>query len=361
MILSAYSEDLQLLARALRVKAFRFIIIGHNRPIMYMEVANWLHKELPDRSIFELRLEGKGYRDISNRLNHHERDIVLIPDLDQLFLEKNQAACVAFNQRRDFFARRKLALVCFVQPGSFAKIPEKLPDLWSLRSLDLDFYISDEEPSQMEALPSSVTSTLGGSTLQEKKLEIEYLLRQLEQADSIVLQCSLNNQLGKLYFELSEYETALSYLEKSLELAQKAGDRKTEGDVLNNIAGIYMARGDYGTALRYLERSLKIQQEIGDRSGMCATLHNMAHIALQDKKIELFFEYEMKAYKIAMEIKDATALFHIGRDLGVNLCQSGQKEEGLPMLQRSYEIGRQSGIQGTDQIAQYIQQYSQNE
>ena len=94
---------------------------------------------------------------------------------------------------------------------------------------------------------------------------------------------------------------------------------------------------------------------------MCATLHNMAGIAFQDKKIEQFFKYEMKAYKIAMEIKDATALFHIGRDLGAILCQAGQKEEGLPMLQRSYEIGRQSGMQGTEQIAQLIQQYSQND
>src|SRR5690606_5191163 len=114
---------------------------------------------------------------------------------------------------------------CFVQPGSFIKVPEKLPDLWSLHSLDLDFFIPDEETLQMEVLPPSITSTLGGSTLQEKEQEIEYLLRQLEQADSIALQCSLNKQLGELYFELSEYEKALSYLEKSLELAQEVGDR----------------------------------------------------------------------------------------------------------------------------------------
>ena len=175
------------------------------------------------------------------------------------------------------------------------------------------------------------------------------------------IKVELLTRMGQVFQLYGKLDLALTYFNKVQNKAEEEKDLQWQGTTLNNISQIYAARGDYGRALEYLERSLKIRQEIGDRSGMCATLHNMAGIAFQDKKIEQFFKYEMKAYKIAMEIKDATALFHIGRDLGAILCQAGQKEEGLPMLQRSYEIGRQSGMQGTEQIAQLIQQYSQND
>src|SRR3954447_18910131 len=40
-----------------------------------------------------------------------------------------------------------------------------------------------------------------------------------------------------------------------------------EGATLNNLSQIYKARGDYETALKYLEQSLQIQREIGDKAG----------------------------------------------------------------------------------------------
>ncbi|UCE90034.1 MAG: tetratricopeptide repeat protein, partial [Pseudomonadota bacterium] len=59
---------------------------------------------------------------------------------------------------------------------------------------------------------------------------------------------------------------------------EKIGDKAGEGKTLNNISQIFKARGDYDTALTYLEKSLKISQEIGDKAGEGKTLNNISQI-----------------------------------------------------------------------------------
>ena len=51
---------------------------------------------------------------------------------------------------------------------------------------------------------------------------------------------------------------------------------------LNNISLILKARGDYESALDFLQQSLQISLQIGDAAGLCATLFNIGHIHLQN-------------------------------------------------------------------------------
>ncbi|KPA13143.1 hypothetical protein MHK_006650, partial [Candidatus Magnetomorum sp. HK-1] len=81
------------------------------------------------------------------------------------------------------------------------------------------------------------------------------------------------------------------------------------------------ARGDYETALRYLEQSLEIRREIGDRSGMCATLFNMGHIHSQNNDQQKAEMHWVKSYHIAKQIGYAqvlSALENLAQQLGGN-------------------------------------------
>ncbi|MDZ7317165.1 MAG: tetratricopeptide repeat protein, partial [candidate division KSB1 bacterium] len=110
------------------------------------------------------------------------------------------------------------------------------------------------------------------------------------------------------------------------------------------------ARGDYETALKYLSESLSILREIGDKGGMIPTLHNMAHIFLQQNDLQQAVEHFAEAYRLALETKDAMGLFNVGRDLGQLLVASGEKEKGVQILRQAYEIGRNAGLAGTEEI-----------
>ena len=97
------------------------------------------------------------------------------------------------------------------------------------------------------------------------------------ESDDLQTQGEALGQTGKQYLHIGDYETALSYLQKSLAIQQQIGDKAGEGTTLNNISQIYDAQGDYETALSYLQKSLAIRQQIGDKAGEGTTLNNISH------------------------------------------------------------------------------------
>ena len=177
------NNDLNLLAKALRADTFHFILIGHNHPDVYRDVAAWLRTNLPDRRIEELHVIGKRYREVSDALRNAGQDIVLIPDFDSIFLPENDALRIALNQRRDFLAHQKMNLLCFISPDTFKLLPTKIPDLWSLRSLELDIAYDVKAELFTQKSGAGFTSSLGGTSIAEKEAEIRRLRYQIRQTD----------------------------------------------------------------------------------------------------------------------------------------------------------------------------------
>ena len=165
------------------------------------------------------------------------------------------------------------------------------------------------------------------------------------------------NNLATTAYAGGDYGKALEYLEKSLAIRREIGDRAGEGRTLNNISQIYDARGDYDQALAYLEKSLAITREIGDRAGEGRSLHNIAHIHWQNQAIEAAVANFIEALKLARETNAADLLFAVSRDLGDLLCQLGQKEHGLPLLEQALAVGRQMGTPGVARVEALLRQY----
>ncbi|AUD03699.1 tetratricopeptide repeat protein [Spirosoma pollinicola] len=342
---SQFDDELLQLKNALRQQTFRFILIGHNRYSLYKDIADWLRTTFPDRPPVELRLADKDYRHINDELLAVKKGIVLIPDFGWLFREGNESICVAFNQRRDAFARLDIALICFIEPSQYIQVPKKVPDWWSLRSLELDFYREAPDRATDFISPESESSSLGGQTREEKQAEIQRLLRQVTttEPDNQLLLASLYSQLATLSFVLSDYEEAYTYLQKTLMIMQQIGDRQGEGRALNNISQIYRARGDNEQALQYLQQSLAIQQEIGDRRGEGATLNNISQIYRARGDNEQALQYLQQSLAIRQEIGDrrgeGTSLNNISQIYRAR----GDNEQALQYLQQSLAIQQEIG------------------
>ncbi len=201
------NNDLNLLAKALRADTFHFILIGHNHPDVYRDVAAWLQTKLPDRRIQELHVTGKRYREVSDALRNAGQDIVLIPDFDSIFLHDNDALRIALNQRRDFLAHQNMNLVCFISPDTFKLLPTKIPDLWSLRSLELDIVYDVKAELFTQKSGTGFTSSLGGTSIAEKEAEIRrlrYQIRQTNPSNTALLK-ELGSQLVTLLSEVPYY------------------------------------------------------------------------------------------------------------------------------------------------------------
>ena len=273
----AFARDLRLLTNALRYPTFRFIVIGHNRKSIITDVTAHIKATYPDRPYHELRLSGKTYREFIDGLKGFQEGIVVIPDFDWLFQPGNESICTGFNQRRDALAKLPIALLCFVEPSGYRNLPKRLPDWWSLRSLELEFERETTGETTRLLSPEREMSSLGGQTKEEKEAEIGRLLEQLKsvEPENKKLLSMLSSQIAALFYALSDYENAKRYLEEILIIDRQIGDKQDEATILNNIGQIYDARGDYKTALTYLQQSLSISQQIGDKSGEATSLHNI--------------------------------------------------------------------------------------
>ena len=70
------------------------------------------------------------------------------------------------------------------------------------------------------------------------------------------------NNMAQIYLAQGDYNKTLNYLENSLAIRRKVGDREGEGTTLNNISQIYYDQGNHKKALDYLEQSLSTLAKI---------------------------------------------------------------------------------------------------
>lgn len=340
-----FEDDLRTLANALKAEIFRFVLIGHNHHSLYLDASEWVKNQFPARKIMEMRFYGKNYRAISDALQNFKHGIVLIPDFDWLFHPDNVSLCTAINQRRDFFARQNITLLCFIQPSSFITVAQKLPDWWSGRSLELSFYREVEVQESKFLLLEPESSSLGGDSRAEKEAELARLSQQLVLADpdDPALLINLQEQIARILFRFARYDEALVFLEKNLSLSRASGERMVESESLNNISQIHDARGEYDTALKYLEQSLSISQEIGYLESKSTTLNNIGGIHRAKGEYDTALWYLEQSLSISQEIGDrvgeGTALNNIGQ---IHKA-SGDYSTALTYLERSLKISQEIG------------------
>ncbi|PSB09092.1 hypothetical protein C7B62_14390 [Pleurocapsa sp. CCALA 161] len=77
-------------------------------------------------------------------------------------------------------------------------------------------------------------------------------------------------QLGNAYEFLGAYQQAISYFQKSLEIAREIGDRDGISTSLVNLGNAYNFLEEY-------QQSLEIKKQIGDRRGEASTWFNLGN------------------------------------------------------------------------------------
>ena len=72
------------------------------------------------------------------------------------------------------------------------------------------------------------------------------------------------NQMGNAYFNLQDYQKALEYHKKDLELSEQFGDDSGRAKACGNVGNALQLLGDYDEAILYLLRNLDISKKLND-------------------------------------------------------------------------------------------------
>ena len=76
---------------------------------------------------------------------------------------------------------------------------------------------------------------------------------------------------GVSFYIRSNYAQAVEYYHKSLALYQEIVDKKGESGILNNIGLVYKEQRDFDTALEYYMKSYEIKKSMEDKWGLSSS------------------------------------------------------------------------------------------
>jgi signal transduction histidine kinase/Tfp pilus assembly protein PilF/DNA-binding NarL/FixJ family response regulator len=174
----------------------------------------------------------------------------------------------------------------------------------------------------------------------------QFLFRHLRLADSLgdkQEQSTAYVNIGLLFQRQEQYDEALKYYTKGMELKRAIHDKRGQALLYNNMGIVYYYLDDYDKVLDNFKRSLAIFRELNDLRGQALPFFNIGEIYFEAKEdYEKALYYYKKSLDIEQELGDisgqATSLSKIGAcymsmkkyDLAISM-----QLEALKRLQRT--------------------------
>jgi tetratricopeptide (TPR) repeat protein len=181
-------------------------------------------------------------------------------------------------------------------------------------------------------------------TFYEKSLEIREKTLPPNHPD---LAASYNN-IGLVYDSMREYSKALSYYEKALEIKQQSlpPNYPSLANSYNNIGNVYYNMGEYSKALSFYEKALEIRQQSLPPNhpdlARSYIAHGLAYAQMGEHSKAITF------YEKALEIQQQS-LPPNHPDLGMSYghignvySMMGEYSKALPLCERAVNIGKHS-------------------
>jgi len=148
----------------------------------------------------------------------------------------------------------------------------------------------------------------------------------------------LHNKIGIVYQKQGLFDKALENQFKALSLFEKAADQVGISYSLNNIGIIHQNMGLYEKAIEYQERSIRIKEAIGDKYGLSGSYVNIANDFLNLKQYDIAASYYSKAVAITRAIGDKEYLSNALNNLGNLYLITGKLTEAIPPIEESFQL-----------------------
>ncbi len=224
----------------------------------------------------------------------------------------------------------------------------------------LDLYRSRDEKQALLEVLERLGEIHNESGESEKALEYELqsLNLQKEMSDLRGMAASYN-KIGNFYKNLNDNDQALNYYKKSLELNQqlaKGNEGNQNDDILMDIAFIHQAKGEYDEALEYLFRALEIRRSREDFVSSALVNHEISYTyqalgrlkaAREFAEMAVIWSEREKAYEVLVDS------YKLLSDIYLN---ANDDEQALKYYKKYSEIMRQLLVAQTKQKQQLLEQ-----
>ncbi|MFA1546450.1 AfsR/SARP family transcriptional regulator [Actinomadura chokoriensis] len=166
-------------------------------------------------------------------------------------------------------------------------------------------------------------------------LEIAYT------ADATGSVAALFDQLGLIHWQRSEFDVAVGYDERALEIYRSNGNRTGEAEVLNHLSIVLWHLGRYSEAAEKMRLALSLYEETGNHQGQQMMLNNLGDLDLRlgrHASALLFYEEAGAVMEMSRQHR-ATWL----NNIATARLKSGEPDNYLAQYREALSIYREIG------------------
>lgn len=137
----------------------------------------------------------------------------------------------------------------------------------------------------------------------QKRHQHDSIMNLIQQAEDDSLRALQYLELGDLY-AYSHQDSAVNFYQKAFRHAQDGGHTELAGKCLNYIAVVYIYRSEYDTTIHYLNRSIDLMKKAGDKGGMANGYNNLGVIYKNRGNFEKAIEHFRKTASLRQDLED---------------------------------------------------------
>lgn len=295
--------------------------------------------------------EGFNFRDVKlTEDGHRNLPITLVnmdPQTEDIFLifglKKALPEVLEYlNYRREDFVKYNISAVFWLDEFTLTQIAGKSPDFWAFRDRTSRFNVDRKQDAPIpgrttldDIFTYSSLEELDDKIAQREQSLKDYLETQSQ--DRLVI-ARIYNELGILYHSKSQFDVAITYYQKSLNLSRESDDKRREADSLNNIGLAYHDKGDLKSSLRYYSQALDVDRRIGNIQGEAFTLGNIGSVYGDKGDLEKALEHHSQALDIDRRIGDTQGEANTLNNMGSAYWAKGELDEALRYHSQALDI-----------------------
>lgn len=146
------------------------------------------------------------------------------------------------------------------------------------------------------------------------------------------------NNIGSIYRNQGDIQTALNYYNQAFKIQQEIDDKEGMAYSFINIGTIYNNQGDIPKALEFYDKSLKLREEIGDKQGVATSLNNIGLIYSGQGDIKNALKYHNQSLKLREEIGDKQGISYSLDNIGSIYNFQGDFNKALGNFERALKL-----------------------
>lgn len=152
----------------------------------------------------------------------------------------------------------------------------------------------------------------------------------------------LYNNIGSAYQNQGNYYEALKLYKRSMEIDEKRDNKSGLAITYNNIGTIYKFRGYYDEALMWYEKGMEIKEKMGNHIGLAAMYNNIGEIHRIRCDFDKALMWCKKGLRITEEISSKAELPTAYNNIGKIYLSKGNYDEALIWCEKSLEIAEKT-------------------